>query len=90
MDRDALKKDLKHWIVTELKLSKKPEEIGDASPLFGKDGLGIDSLDAVQLVVSAEERWGVKVPSGADSKDAQQVLASVDSLADFILATKKG
>jgi len=91
LDRETLKQDLKVWITQELGLRRAPADIKDDAPLFGKgsEGLGIDSLDALQLGAAAEVKWGVKVPLDEDRAASARVLASVDSLADFILAHGK-
>lgn len=72
-------------MVSELNLEgKSPADIDDAGQLFG-GGLGLDSLDALQLAMSIEERFGVRVPEG---DEARPVFASVNSLADYIVRAK--
>jgi acyl carrier protein len=81
----ALRREIKELIVSELKLaSRDPKSIVDDAPLFG-EGLGLDSLDALQLAMSIEERFGVKIPEG-DS--ARAIFRSVSSLADHIGANR--
>lgn len=58
----------------------EPSDIGDSEPLFGS-GLELDSIDALELVVSLEKRFGIKIGSSEESKAA---LESVDTLADLI------
>jgi acyl carrier protein len=83
MDRDKLKSDIKALIVKELNLQgRDPSSIADDAPLFGA-GLGLDSLDALQLAMSVEERFGVKIPEG---DEARAIFASVSALADAIAA----
>lgn len=85
MSTPELRREIKELIVRELKLaSRSPESIADDAPLFG-EGLGLDSLDALQLAVSIEERFGVKVPEG---DGARAIFRSVSSLADHIGATR--
>lgn len=77
--------DLKHRIklalIEELDLRGKTEaDIDDAAPLFGA-GLGLDSLDALQLAMAIEERFGVTVPEG---EAGRAVFASVDAIAEFL------
>lgn len=73
--------ELKSLIISELKIDDiTPEEIEDDAPLFG-DGLGLDSLDAVELVVILQKHYGVKLN---DMEKAKEAFASVKSLADFI------
>ena len=81
MDREAMKHEIKQIIIAELDLRDRSEsEIVDSAPLFG-EGLGLDSLDALQLAMALEERFGVQIPEG---EEAKQVFASVEAIADYI------
>jgi acyl carrier protein len=83
MDREQLKRRLKVMIVEGLKLEdKRPEEIDDAAPIF-VEGLGLDSIDALELVVLVEDNFHVTIP---DEEVGKRAFASIDALADFILA----
>ncbi|MEO8416750.1 MAG: phosphopantetheine-binding protein [Ginsengibacter sp.] len=76
-----LKDILKKQIIEELNLQEiKPEDIKDDAPLFG-DGLGLDSIDALELVVLMEKYHGVKI---LDETIGKKVLASVNSMAEYI------
>ncbi len=78
---DELKIRLKQMIIEELHLDDvSPASIDDGAPLFG-DGLGLDSLDALQLAVALEEHFGVRV---ADETEGKEAFASVDALAAFV------
>jgi acyl carrier protein len=82
---DDLKTRLKHLIIEELRLPDvQPAGIKDAAPLFG-DGLGLDSLDALQLAVAIEERFGVRI---GDEAAGKQAFASVEALAGYIEAQR--
>lgn len=82
MAADAVRHKLKELIVEELNLEgKSPDEIDDAAPLFG-EGLGLDSLDALQLAVAIEESFGVRVPEG---EEARPIFASVNALVQHIV-----
>lgn len=84
MDRDTITKELKLLILRELDLRDKSEaDIVDDAPLFG-DGLGLDSLDALQLAMAVEDRFGVQIPEG---EPAREIFASVTALADYIART---
>ena len=89
-DHQALTQELKEWITQELGLRRPASDIGDDVPLFGKEngGLGIDSLDALQLASSAEVRWGVKLPLEDGRHDSSHPLASVRNLARFIASKR--
>ena len=77
-----LKEQIKDMLITNLMLRTPKEEIENDLPLFGPDGLGLDSIDALQLVVSMEKTFGVGVPN---SEVARVALASVNSIHDYIL-----
>ena len=61
--------------------------VGRNLPLFGPDGLGLDSIDALELAVSLEKRFGVALPN---SEIARTALASVNALHDYVVANRKG
>jgi acyl carrier protein len=83
---DELKANLKRQIVDQLNLKDiKPEDIGDDMPLF-VDGLGLDSIDALELIVLLQQHYGLKL---AKAEDGPVVFKSVNSLADFIRANQK-
>jgi acyl carrier protein len=85
-DLSELKSDIKRALIEELDLRGKSEaDIDDQAPLFGA-GLGLDSLDALQLAMAIEERFGVTVPEGDGGRE---VFASVQAIAQFI-AEKRG
>ena len=78
-----LKSKVKQLIVRQLKLEIDPAEIKDAAPLFGDDpqGLGLDSIDALELVLGVEKEFGIKVQ---DEEVGVKAFASVDALCTFI------
>jgi acyl carrier protein len=77
---EELKVQIKQAIVRSLKLPIKAEEIQDAAPLFG-EGLGLDSIDALELVLELERSFGVVI---GDEQTGGKVLRSVDSIAEFV------
>jgi acyl carrier protein len=82
-DLAELKQRIKRTLIEELDLRGKQEsDIDDAAPLFG-EGLGLDSLDALQLAMAIEERFGVKVPEG---EAGRVVFASVNAIAEHVLS----
>jgi acyl carrier protein len=83
----TLNAEIKELLVEALDIrSKKPSDIEDDAPLFG-DGLKLDSLDALQLAVALEERYGVEVPEGDEGR---RVFASVNAIAAFIARVQAG
>lgn len=82
MTSDALSLEIKKIIVESLALEDiAPEEIETEAPLF-VEGLGLDSIDALELAMSLEEKYGVTV--GDDPDENQKIFFSVASLARFV------
>jgi acyl carrier protein len=87
MNRTDLKHRLKVMLIEGLKLENtRPADIEDAAPIF-VEGLGLDSIDALELVVLVEENFRVTIP---DEEVGQRAFASIDALADFILSAQAG
>ena len=87
MDPSELRSELKRLIVAELNLKgRDPESITDEQPLFG-EGLGLDSLDALQLAMVIEEKYGVRIPEG---DEARAIFRSVRALADHVAKVRGG
>lgn len=81
-----LRSRIKRALIEELDLrGKQEQDIDDAAPLFG-EGLGLDSLDALQLAMAIEERFGVAVPEG---EAGRSVFASVDAIAAYLESSGK-
>jgi acyl carrier protein len=76
-----LRAKIKEVMATELMLEVSVDEIGDDSPLFGPNGIGLDSVDALQLVVAIEKHFKLKI---SDQDKAREILANVDSIARAI------
>ncbi|MBS7384565.1 phosphopantetheine-binding protein [bacterium] len=78
---DKLKAQLKEQILEALSLDEmKPEEIDDNAPLFG-EGLGLDSIDALELIVLMEKQYGIKLSNPAEGKE---VFKSINVMAEYI------
>ncbi|MBN8696747.1 MAG: acyl carrier protein [Bacteroidetes bacterium] len=83
---DALIDKLKGEIIEQLNLEDvKKEDIDNDAPLFG-DGLGLDSIDALELIVLLEKNYGIKV---SNPQDGKKIFQSIRTMAEFIEANKK-
>lgn len=79
---EDLKQNLKQQIIESLNLQgMTPADIDDNAPLFGDNGLGLDSIDSLELMVLMERNYGIKL---IDAGEGRQVLASVQSMSDYI------
>lgn len=72
---------IKELLVQELNLDIKPEDIADDMPLFGDEGLGLDSLDAVEIVVILKKHFDINI---ADTEQAKKIFTSVATLVAYI------
>lgn len=84
---EQLMADLKRQIVEALNLKHiKPEEIGDDQPLFGEgDGLGLDSIDALELIVLLQQYHQVKLDN---PQEGPKIFKSVRTIAEFVQSKK--
>jgi len=78
----AIKQDIRKLMVENLMLQIGPDEIGDDQPLFGPGSVGLDSVDALQLVVALDKTYGLKI---ADPEAAKQILQSVNAIAEAVV-----
>jgi acyl carrier protein len=78
---EALHNQIKRMMVENLMLKVSTEDIKSTQPLFGAEGLGLDSVDALQLVVGLDKEFGLKIP---DSETARVVLQNVASMAEAV------
>jgi acyl carrier protein len=89
MDNRNVRDEVKDLLVTGLRLTVTPQDIEDGVPIFGRTeegaGLGLDSIDALELVVLVEERFNVVIP---DEDAGKRAFASVAALAAFIIAAR--
>lgn len=77
---------LKEQIIETLNLQgMTPNDIDDNAPLFG-DGLGLDSIDSLELMVLMERNYGIKIE---DAKEGRNILGSIQAMADYIDANRK-
>jgi acyl carrier protein len=82
MVTDAQLLQVKKMLIEQLRLRMEPEEIADDAQLFG-EGLGLDSVDAIELIAAVEQSFGVVISS---EEQAQQVLRDVRTLTEHIVA----
>ena len=82
MSEPDLRLRIKEMLVKNLMLQTPADQIADDLPLFGAGGLGLDSIDALELVVSMEKTFGIGVPN---SEVASKALQTVNSIRDYIL-----
>jgi acyl carrier protein len=80
-DSTELEANIKQMLVENLMLKVGALEIGDDQPLFGPGGLGLDSVDALQLVVALEKNYGLKL---SDTEVARKAMQTVNTLASSI------
>lgn len=82
---DALKQELKEKIIAVLNLEDvSASDIDDTDPLFG-EGLGLDSIDALELIVLLDKDYGIKL---TDPKEGKNIFQSIDTMADYITANR--
>ena len=80
-----LKQELKEKIIEQLNLEDvSVAEIGDTDQLFG-DGLGLDSIDALELIVMLDKDYGIKL---ANPKEGRKIFESVETMASYITANR--
>jgi len=80
-DPNALKQRIKELMVENLMLQVTTADIGDELPLFGPGGLGLDSVDALQLVVALDKHFGLKI---RDPEAAREILRNVNTIAQAV------
>ena len=82
-----LKEKLKEQIISQLSLEDlTPSDINDDAPLFSEEGLGLDSIDALEFIVLLESNYGLKI---SDPNQGREIFHSINSLAEYIEKNKK-
>ena len=83
---EAIRKEMKELLVVNLELEDiTPEEIKDDEPLF-EEGIGLDSLDAVEIVVLLERNYGLGI---VDEEQAREIFQSIDTLSRWVYENLK-
>ena len=85
-DAVALKRQVKQLMVENLMLQVAADDIGDEQTLFGPESLGLDSVDALQLVVALDKSFGLKI---ADQEVARKILQSVRTITEAVLQLRQ-
>lgn len=86
MENSQLKEQLKEQIIKYLNLSPMgAKDIQNDQPLFGA-GLGLDSIDSIELVVLLEREYGIKIEN---PKDGRKILVDINTMADYIATNRK-
>lgn len=81
-----LNTELKQYIIEALNLEDiTPDDIDDEAPLFG-EGLGLDSIDALELIVLMEKHYGIRLASAAEGKE---IFKSIQTMADYVAKNRK-
>ncbi len=84
---EELIKELKEEIIKALNLEEMtPNDIADNDALFGDEGLGLDSIDALELIMLLEKKYGIKLANPAEGK---AIFKSVAAIADFVAKNRK-
>ena len=79
--------ELKGEIIEVLNLEEMtPEDIDPKAPLFGAGGLGLDSIDALELIVLLEKRYGIRLASAAEGKS---IFTSVENIARYVTENRR-
>jgi len=87
VEKEKLVTELKELIISSLKLEDiTPDDIDNEAPLFG-EGLGLDSIDALELVVALEKNFGIRIP---DEDVGREAFGSVNALADYVIRNRAG
>lgn len=84
--KEQLVQELKEAIIEALNLEEiQPDDIDPSTPLF-REGLGLDSIDALEIIIILDRKYGIKLANPAESK---AVFYSIDTLADFVEQNRK-
>jgi acyl carrier protein len=80
---DTLRQEIKRLIINALDLEEmSPDDLGDEVPLFGDEGLGLDSIDALELGIALRKKYGLKLEN--DESGHREYFRSVASLAAWV------
>lgn len=78
---------LKEQIIEALNLEDMtPEDLDSKSPLFGEDGIGLDSIDALEIIVLLEKNYGIRLANAAEGKS---IFTSIENIAKYVIENRK-
>ena len=80
---EGLPDRIREMLVKRLRLKMSPSDIGAEQPLFGDEGLGLDSIDVLEVVAGLEKEFGVTVQS---QEEGEKVLRNLNTIAEFLAA----
>lgn len=84
---EELIEKIKNELIEELNLEEiTPADIDAEAPLFGEEGLGLDSIDALEIILILERNYGIKI---ANPSEGKEIFYSIRTLADYITANQK-
>lgn len=84
---EDLIQELEEHIIRELNLEEiTPEDIDPEAPLFGDEGLGLDSIDALEIILILETNYGIHLKNSAEAKP---IFYSVKTLAEYVMKNRK-
>lgn len=84
---EGLEEKLKEQLIEALNLEEiQPEDIDVEAPLFGDEGLGLDSIDALEIILLLDKEYGIKLANPAEGK---KIFYSVKTMADYIRSAGK-
>lgn len=89
MDDRSIRDRLKQMIVKRLELKTRPDQIQDEAPLF-RDGLGLDSVESLELVVGIEEEFGVVVEDSPAMREKFHSIATLAAYVAELVARREG
>jgi len=82
METSDLKQELKENIIKFLNLTITPAEIKDDTGFFGEEGLGLDSIDSLELIVMMDRQYGIKIN---DPKEGRKALVDINTMANYVV-----
>ncbi|MEP7168632.1 MAG: phosphopantetheine-binding protein [Bacteroidota bacterium] len=87
MEAQQIEEKLKSQLIEQLNLAEmKPQDIITDAPLFGEGGLGLDSIDALEIIVMMEKHYGIKI---LNSEKVREIFYSVKTLAEYVFQNQK-